>query len=331
MRWSRAGMVAVVVVAAALACDKGSERAGEAKDAVQYTDQSAPSGAAYSKVGGAGGVGGVSVNPAPPALARPGSRTEGGNIAEEQDLAQNPSAEPNMPPQSSLPVDAVAPMIVRTGNATIQVDSLELAVAQLRLLAQQLGGYVGNTSMETGSNQVRSASVELKIPARRWNELLTGLRPIGKREALTESAQDVGEEFVDVTARVANAHRLEDRLVALLANRTGKLSDALSVERELARVRLEIERYEGRIRYLRSQAAVSTMIVNLHEPLPVLGSQPGSNPIAEAFRAAWRNFVGFIAGLISFLGVLVPLAALGVLIWWLVRRIWPNFPKKKSE
>jgi hypothetical protein len=324
MRWSRVGMVAVVVVGAALACDKGSERAGVAKDEVKFTDQAAQS--------RGGGIGGVSMNSAAPApaLARPGSRTEG-SMAEEGDLAQNPSAEPNMPPQSSLPVDAVAPMIVRTGSATIQVDSLELAVAQLRLLAQQLGGYVGNTSMETGSNQVRSASVELKIPARRWNELLTGLRPIGKREALTESAQDVGEEFVDVTARVANAHRLEDRLVALLANRTGKLSDALSVERELARVRLEIERYEGRIRYLRSQAAVSTMIVNLHEPLPVLGSQPGSNPIAEAFRAAWRNFVGFIAGLISFLGVLVPLAALGVLIWWLVRRIWPNFPKKKSE
>ena len=325
MRWSRAGMVAVVVVGVALACDKSASRvaADSSSAMVMYSDQSPPE---------ARGEGKMSVNSGSgSSLARAPAPFAQNSVTEEADLAQNPSAEPNMPPQSSLPVDAVAPMIVRTGSATIQVDSLELAVAQLRLLAQQLGGYVGNTSMETGSNQVRSASVELKIPARRWNDLLTGLRPLGKREALTESAQDVGEEFVDVTARVANAHRLEDRLVALLANRTGKLSDALSVERELARVRLEIERYEGRIRYLRSQAAVSTMIVNLHEPLPVLGSQPGSNPIAEAFRAAWRNFVGFIAGFISFLGVLVPLAALAALIWWLVRRIWPNFLKKKPE
>jgi hypothetical protein len=233
-----------------------------------------------------------------------------------------------IPSQSSMPVDAIAPMIVRTGSAVIQVDSLEPAVARLRLLAQQLGGYVGNTSMETGANQVRSASVEMKIPARRWSELLTGLKPIGKREALTESAQDVGEEFVDVTARVANARRLEERLIALLANRTGKLSDALSVERELARVREEIERYEGRIRYLRSQAAVSTMIVNVHEPLPVLGNQPGSNPIADAFRSAWRNFVGFIAGFISFLGVLIPVVLIGVAIWWLIRRFRPLPPSK---
>jgi hypothetical protein len=251
-----------------------------------------------------------------------------GDVSGEMKVDQ--ATQSSIPSQSSLPVDAVAPMIIRTGSATIQVDSLELAVGRLRLLAQQLGGYVGNTSMETGANQVRSASVEVKIPARRWNELLTGLSPIGKREALTESAQDVGEEFVDVNARVANSRRLEERLIALLANRTGKLSDALTVERELARVREEIERYEGRIRYLRSQTAVSTMIVNLHEPLPVLGSQPGSNPIADAFRSAWRNFVGFIAGFISFLGVLVPLAALAALIWWLVRRYGPKFPKKSE-
>jgi hypothetical protein len=158
--------------------------------------------------------------------------------------------------------------------------------------------------------------------------MLTGLNPIGKREALTESAQDVGEEFADVNARVANARRLEERLISLLANRTGKLSDALSVERELARVREEIERYEGRIRYLRSQTSMSTMLVVVHEPPPVLGSQPGSNPIADAFRAAWRNLVGFIAGLIALLGVLVPLALLAALLWWLFRRYRPIPPSK---
>ena len=328
MRWSRAaGLAFAVVSAVALACGKeGESKATNATSGAFGTGSMQAKDADLSR-------GQAEVTPGAPGAApmrnRPGSRTEGivGDVSGEL-TGVNEATQSSIPSQSSMPVDAIAPMIVRTGSATIQVDSLELAVARLRLLAQQLGGYVGNTSMETGANQVRSASVELKIPAKRWNELLTGLKPIGKREALTESAQDVGEEFVDVNARVVNARRLEERLIALLANRTGKLSDALSVERELARVREEIERYEGRIRYLRSQAAVSTMIVNLHEPLPVLGSQPGSNPIADAFRAAWRNFVGFIAGLISFLGVLVPLAALGALIWWLVRRFWPTFPKK---
>ena len=322
MRWSRAAMIGGILVGVALACNKGKEGNAVMMDSVST---SPTAGAAF----GSGYIGDASSKAASaPARERDLSRNESMAMQAEVTTRGPQSAEPSMPPQSSLPIDATAPMIVRTGNATIQVDALEPAVARIRLLAQSLGGYVGNTSMQTGSNQMRSASIEIKIPARRWSDLLTGLNPIGKREAVTESAQDVGEEFVDVTARVVNARRLEERLISLLANRTGKLSDALSVERELARVREEIERYEGRIRYLRAQATMSTMLVNLHEPPPVLGSQPGSNPIADAFRAAWSNFVGFIAGVIAMLGVLVPLALLGVFVWWLIRRYRPAPPSK---
>jgi Domain of unknown function (DUF4349) len=180
--------------------------------------------------------------------------------------------------------------------------------------------------MQTGSDQLRSATVEIKVPAARWGQLVAGLKPIGTLESENENAEDVGEEFVDVQARVSNAKRLEARLIDLLANRTGKLSDALQVERELARVREEIERYEGRIRYLRTQAAVSTMTVTIHEPAPVLGSHPGDNPIAQAFRDAWRIFVGVIAFLISSLGILIPLGILALLIWRLLRMRRP--PRK---
>lgn len=211
-------------------------------------------------------------------------------------------------------------MIIRTGTATIKVDSLEPAVARLRTLALSVGGYVGNTSMQTGKDQLRSATVEIKVPSQRWGQLLVGLKPIGTLEAQDESAEDVGEEYVDVEARVANARRLEARLIDLLVNRTGKLSDALSVERELARVREEIERYEGRMRYLKTRSAISTMTVTVHEPYPVLGNQPGDNPIAQAFRDAWRGFIGFIAGVIVSLGVLVPLAVIAWVVWIVYRR-----------
>jgi hypothetical protein len=235
-------------------------------------------------------------------------------------LAQPVAQAGQLPAQS--PDITTSAMIIRTGTATIKVDSLEPAVAQLRALALSLGGYVGNTSIQTGKQQLRSATVEIKVPSQRWGQLLVGLKPIGTLEAQDESAEDVGEEYVDVEARVANARRLEARLIDLLANRTGKLSDALSVERELARVREEIERYEGRMRYLRTRSAISTMTVTVHEPAPVLGNQPGSNPIAQAFRDAWQAFVGFIAAIIASLGVLIPLAVIGWIVWALYRRFW---------
>lgn len=113
---------------------------------------------------------------------------------------------------------------------------------------------------------------------------------------------------MDLSARAANARRLEERLIDVLGTRTGKLQDVLSVERELARVREEIERLDGRMRYLKSRAALSTLSVTLHEPPPIVGDSPGRSVIAEAFRHAWRNFVAVLAGAIASLGFVVPVA-----------------------
>ena len=220
-----------------------------------------------------------------------------------------------------LTVQIAPTMVIRNGQASVEVDKLDPAIVRLRQLATQLGGYIANSSLSGGRDQVRTAALELKIPAQRFDQALNGLATLGKVESVNATAEDVGEEYVDITARVNNAHRLEDRLIALLATRTGKLQDVLSVERELARVREEIERYEGRLRYLKTRVATSTLSVTVHEPVPILGQGPGQNPIVAAIRQAWRNFVGFISAVIASLGVLIPLAALVLVAWIIYRRL----------
>jgi len=215
-----------------------------------------------------------------------------------------------------------AGMIIRTGQTSIEVDSLERAVGQVRLLAARVGGYVANTTMQTGRGQLRSANLEVKIPAERFDDGLSGLAGLGKLESVNVNAEDVGEEFTDVTARMGNARRLEARLIELLATRTGKLTDVLNVEKELARVREEIDRYEGRLRYLRAHAALSTLSIYVHEPLPVVG-HAGSSVIGEAFKQSWRNFVGLVAALIRSLGIVIPVAVLVVALWVSAKRLSP--------
>ncbi|HEU4563608.1 MAG TPA: DUF4349 domain-containing protein [Gemmatimonadaceae bacterium] len=295
-RWTAAGVVSLALWAAGAACNSGREaaRAGAARGSAGSTSAYAPA-------------------------------REEKAVGVAADAAPTMSPMPAAPPGAQRPVAdsaTVAPsMIIRTGSASIEVDSLEPAVARVRQLAQRVGGFIANTSMQTGHDQLRAATLEVKLPAQRWEEAVRGLQPIGRVESVSESTQDVGEEYVDVSARVANARRLEERLVELLARRTGKLEDVLAVERELARVREEIERYEGRLRYLRTRAAVSTLAVTVHEPPPLVGRTPGDNPITEAFRAAWRNFVEFIAMSIAALGWLIPLALVVAAAVWLARRL----------
>jgi hypothetical protein len=231
-----------------------------------------------------------------------------GAVGERELAAAAPAAAESWSRQHAF--DPTDRLIVRTGQASIEVDSLELAMAELRRIARKAGGFVADASVQSGRNQLRQATLQLKVPSIRFDELTEGLQPIGRLEYVNVGAEDVSEEFVDLTARAANGHRLEERLVELLRTRTGKLQDVLSVERELARVREDIERMEGRMRFLKSSAQLSTLSVSLHEPVPIVAST-GHGPIAEAFRAAWRNFVGVLAGAIASLGFVVPVLAAG--------------------
>jgi len=235
--------------------------------------------------------------------------------AEAKDVAANDAElhqSASVPPLWSDPAaDPSSRLIIRTGQAGIEVDSLEPALDLLRVTATRIGGFVGNANIQTGRNQVRQATVEIKVPAGRFDDLADGLRPLGRVEFLNVGAEDVSEEFVDLNARTDNARRMEERLLGLLATRTGKLQDVLSVERELARVREEIERMEGRLRYLKTRAQLSTLSVALHEPPPLVSPAPGRNPLAQAVREAWRNFVGVLAAGIASLGYLVPVLVLG--------------------
>ncbi len=234
-----------------------------------------------------------------------------------REIAASPGAAPSPEAQTAeerwsqpFALDPASRLIVRTGQASIEVDSLETAMAELRRIAQRAGGFVADASIQSGRNQLRQATLELKVPSARFDELTEGLQPIGRLEFVNVGAEDVSEEFVDLTARVTNGRRMEERLVELLRTRTGKLQDVLSVERELARVREEIERMEGRMRFLKASAQLSTLSVSLHEPVPIVASN-GNGPIAEAIRMAWRNFVGVVAGTIASLGFVVPVLIFG--------------------
>jgi hypothetical protein len=268
-----------------------------------------------------------SPSPARSELARDRSDIgKAGNVASPAPAAEPVASAKEVAAQGSFQwshtgtYDVTSRLIIRTGQASIEVDSLEPSMAELRRIVQRVGGFVADASVQSGRNQVRSATLELKVPASRFDQLTEGLEPLGRLQFVNVGAEDVSEEFVDLTARVANGHRLEDRLIELLRTRTGKLQDVLSVERELARVREEIERMEGRLRFLKTSAQLSTLSVNLYEPAPIVASHPGRSVIGEAFKTAWRNFVGVMAGLIASLGFVVPVVVLGWGTWILARR-----------
>lgn len=273
-------------------------------------------------VGSAGGGAADFSRASPPAAIS--SRSLSMEAAVSADASAGPPSPPS--PQQVAPAGASAAeraMLIRTGEARVEVDSLQAGVAAVEGAAAALGGWVAESSVTLGDRQWHNARLVVKVPSERWGELVGGLRSIGELRQLSTATEDVGERFVDLTAQLGNAQRLEERYLQLLENRTGSLDDLLAVERELARVRGRIEVLQGRLRYLGERVATSTMVVNLEEETNLLATSPGANPLVDAFRDAWRNFLGVITGGIALLGTILPIALLLALvfgIWRWLRR-----------
>ncbi|HNE85355.1 MAG TPA: DUF4349 domain-containing protein, partial [bacterium] len=123
-----------------------------------------------------------------------------------------------------------------------------------------------------------------------------------KAEKESVEGQDITEEFYDLEARLRNK-RLEEEQVQAILRRAGTISDVLEVQRELNRIREEIERAEGRKQLLSDRVKYSTINIQMHEAYPVTVSANGGfwATIAEGFADGFKGFANVLSGTITVL------------------------------
>src|SRR5918992_5793777 len=115
---------------------------------------------------------------------------------------------------SDQPGGLAAPVeqrIVKTGEVGLEVDNVAVILAQVRAMAVEMGGYVGGSQAGTSD---QTASVTLRVPADRFDELITRLQELADVEVVSMSTreEDVTGQIVDLAARVRN---LEAQLQAV--------------------------------------------------------------------------------------------------------------------
>ncbi len=231
------------------------------------------------------------------------------------------------PSQQTTPEALPAPTgrkLIRHGTLGLEVRSVESALSAVKQQAQASGGYTTEESQRQDEYGVKTASITWRVPAEKLDGAIEKLSGLGRVEQVSVTAEDVTEQYFDLEIRLNNQRQLEVRLLDLLKRSSNNLSDLLNVEREVARVRGEIEHLEGRKRFWDNQVALSTLTVNLHEPRPVIASTEGGvwRTLTASFRDAGENFVLTTAGIIGTIGGLIPVVIVLVLVIWAIRALW---------
>ncbi len=214
--------------------------------------------------------------------------------------------------------------IIYTAEIDLVVEQFDPLPNEVQKLAERFKGYVARSNIAGSPGSPRSGQWTIRVPVERYQEFLEAARGLGEVRRESADSEDVSEEYYDLTSRIRNKKKAEQRLLELLADATGKLDEILSVERELARVREEIERMEGRMRVLDDLTALTTVTVRVDEiknyvPEEAAGyttrlRRSFANSVDSLNATAQNASIAVIVAL-PWLGVLlVPLIALAALV-----------------
>lgn len=143
-------------------------------------------------------------------------------------------------------------------TSRLTVADLRASTRELRGLTEDTGGYI--TSSHLGQDRI---SLDLAFPSASLGVLRERLDALDPERTELESSDDVTEAHADLGARLLSAQRTEARLLELLATRTASLSDVLSAERELERIRERIETLSAEERTMASRIALAEVHLEL--------------------------------------------------------------------
>jgi len=155
--------------------------------------------------------------------------------------------------------------LIRNAEVELEIVSFDDAVQKITGFANEERGYVATSSSEKQVNGKLKGEIVVKVLPENLDHFLQKVRTLGELKNQTLGTEDVTKAYFDTDARLKNARVMEQRLIEMLKTKTGKVADLLQVEKELGRVREEIEKLQGELKYWDSQVQFATVTISLAE------------------------------------------------------------------
>jgi hypothetical protein len=170
----------------------------------------------------------------------------------------------------AMPRPPAERVLIKTGNLQMTVVDAHKALSEVAVLLTESGGFEAGRQSSAlvptreilSRSEVRAISLTLKIPAARFEGFIEAVKEIGSYTSESTSAVDVTMQYVDLEARLGANKEVEKRLVAHLA-RAENVEGIVQVEKELTRVREQIESLTAQFKVLKDQVAFSTLTLEL--------------------------------------------------------------------
>ncbi|MBU7028268.1 MAG: DUF4349 domain-containing protein [Theionarchaea archaeon] len=190
--------------------------------------------------------------------------------------------------------------LIKSSLISLEVDSYQRTFTRIREIITVYNGYMSD-STEKDDDGRKYGYVIVRVPQIYFDDTIEEIKTLGNVEEVKTTVTDVTEEYVDLTARLNNLKKQEERYLEVLTKAV-TVKEILDVENQLERIRGEIESYEGKIRYLDDSIDYATIQVNLREPK----TEKMEIGLKDAFKRGGQGFFTALRAVIIFLGYAIP-------------------------
>jgi hypothetical protein len=209
--------------------------------------------------------------------------------------------------QGRLPHASTGSMIVRRAELTLTTADFDKVRDRIMVVLGRHKGYMAELNIGAPLGAPRTLEATLRVPADQLEAATAELKLLGRVESESQRGEEVTQQYVDLEARLTNAKNTEQRLIDLLRQRTGKLADVLSVEKEIDDVREKIERMEAEKKNLGNRVDFATLSIKVNEDYKAeMQVVPGSfrtrlqNAAVEGYQSATEGLVSVLLAVITY-------------------------------
>lgn len=223
--------------------------------------------------------------------------------------------EPRRGADVALPAAPFSRRVHQEAEITVAVDKIEPKSEAVEQIVKAAGGFIAGNQLSTGEDNIKSASLTVRVPQPQFDATLRQIAKLGEVKAKDVTGEDITEQTSDAEQEnhvLANEIRYKE---ARLQSR-GPRTDTLSEQEAARSLRIELAQARARLDLLRKMAALSTITVQLREkprtPAPsggFLGEMGDTGRLAfNTFLQAARVPVVLLIWIAAYAPLWVPLA-----------------------
>lgn len=186
--------------------------------------------------------------------------------AKAESVAYDKKADPSSPQPPPPVKEKTEQKIIKEATLRFETDNLENTFNQVQKAVSSNKARIINDSEGKDYGTV-FRNLIVKVPSQNFDRFINDVsKGVSYFEVKNISAEDVTEQFIDLTSRLKTKKKLEERYLEIL-KKANKVSEILEIEEQISTIREEIEAKEGQLKYLESRVSESTITIEFYKTI----------------------------------------------------------------